>query len=115
LLSAYLAAAPWGYGYRSRNRQVVTLTQADDPIDMPEFALRCRVADLHWGHGSTCGVGDSCNDDGIALNIPHYVDTFEEESEFNLVGVRAERLKIKAELAELEAKMDGYLKEQGYL
>ena len=49
------------------------------------------------------------------LNIPRYVDTFEEEPEIDLMAVRAERLKLKAELAELEAKMDGYLKELGYL
>ena len=48
------------------------------------------------------------------LNIPRYVDTFEEEPEIDLMAVRAERLKLKAELAELEAKMDGYLKELGY-
>jgi type I restriction enzyme M protein len=48
------------------------------------------------------------------LNIPRYVDTFEEEDEIDLVAVRTERLKLKAELAELEAKMDGYLKELGY-
>jgi len=34
---------------RSCNWQVVTLVQAHDPIDMPEFGLRCRVADLFWG------------------------------------------------------------------
>lgn len=49
------------------------------------------------------------------LNIPRYVDTFEEEPEIDLLAVRAERLKLKAELAELEEKMDGYLKELGYL
>lgn len=48
------------------------------------------------------------------LNIPRYVDTFEEEAEIDLVAVRAERLRLKAELEELEAKMDGYLKELGY-
>jgi len=48
------------------------------------------------------------------LNIPRYVDTFEEEEEIDLVAVRAERLKLKAELAVLEGKMDGYLKELGY-
>ena len=31
-----------------------------------------------------------------------------------LAAVRAERLRLKAELAELEIKMDGYLKELGY-
>ncbi|WP_370335340.1 type I restriction-modification system subunit M [Parvularcula marina] len=49
------------------------------------------------------------------LNIPRYVDTFEEEEEIDLMAVRAEREKLKGELAELEIKMDGYLKELGYL
>ena len=48
------------------------------------------------------------------LNIPRYVDTFEEEEEIDLMAVRGEREKLKAELAELEDKMDGYLKELGY-
>jgi type I restriction enzyme M protein len=48
------------------------------------------------------------------LNIPRYVDTFEEEAEIDLVAVRTERLKLKEELAALEAKMDGYLKELGF-
>lgn len=48
------------------------------------------------------------------LNIPRYVDTFEEEAEIDLVAVRAERLKLKEELAVLEAKMDGYLRELGF-
>jgi type I restriction enzyme M protein len=48
------------------------------------------------------------------LNIPRYVDTFEEEAEIDLMAVRAEREKLKAELAELETKMDGYLRELGY-
>ncbi len=48
------------------------------------------------------------------LNIPRYVDTFEEEDEIDLVAVRTERLKLKAELAVLEEKMESYLKELGY-
>lgn len=48
------------------------------------------------------------------LNIPRYVDTFEEEEEIDLMAVRAEREKLKAELAVLEQKMDAYLKELGY-
>ena len=49
------------------------------------------------------------------LNIPRYVDTFEEEAEIDLMAVRAEREKLKAELVDLEVEMDGYLKELGYL
>lgn len=48
------------------------------------------------------------------LNIPRYVDTFEEEVEIDLMAVRAEREKLKTELAVLEEKMAGYLKELGY-
>jgi type I restriction enzyme M protein len=48
------------------------------------------------------------------LNIPRYVDTFEEEPEIDLMAVRKERKKLKSQLEGLEKKMDGYLKELGY-
>lgn len=48
------------------------------------------------------------------LNIPRYVDTFEEEEEIDLVAVRRERQQLKAELVYLEEQMAGYLKELGY-
>ena len=48
------------------------------------------------------------------LNIPRYVDTFEEEAEIDLMAVRRERQQLKAELAQLELQMDAYLKELGY-
>ncbi|MFS6538238.1 type I restriction-modification system subunit M [Idiomarina loihiensis] len=48
------------------------------------------------------------------LNIPRYVDTFEEEEEIDLMAVRAERQKLKAELDELENQMEKYLGELGY-
>ena len=48
------------------------------------------------------------------LNIPRYVDTFEEEVEIDLVAVRTERLQLQKELSVLEVEMEGYLKELGY-
>ncbi|MCC4593043.1 type I restriction-modification system subunit M [Xanthomonas campestris pv. cannae] len=48
------------------------------------------------------------------LNIPRYVDTFEEEAEIDLMAVRREREQLKGELAKLEEQMAGYLKELGY-
>ena len=48
------------------------------------------------------------------LNIPRYVDTFEEQAEIDLLAVRREREQLKAELATLEEQMAGYLKELGY-
>ena len=57
---------------------------------------------------------DALKDNDYNLNIPRYVDTFEAEAEIDLMAVRAERLVLKAQLAELEIKMDGYLAELGY-
>lgn len=34
---------------KSRNWAPAVLTQPDDPIEMPEFGLRCRVGDLYRG------------------------------------------------------------------
>jgi len=48
------------------------------------------------------------------LNIPRYVDTFEEEAEIDLLAVRKEREQLKAQLAELEIEMAKYLEELGY-
>ncbi len=48
------------------------------------------------------------------LNIPRYVDTFEEEEEIDLMAVREERLKLNQELSQLESEMEIYLKELGY-
>ena len=48
------------------------------------------------------------------LNIPRYVDTFEEEEEIDLMAVQAERKEIEVEIAKLNEQMDGYLKELGY-
>ena len=57
---------------------------------------------------------DEIKDNDYNLNIPRYVDTFEEEEEIDLMAVRAERQKLKKHLAALEEEMDGYLKELGY-
>jgi len=57
---------------------------------------------------------DEINENDFNLNIPRYVDTFEEEEEIDLMAVRREREELKAQLAGLETEMDGYLKELGY-
>jgi len=57
---------------------------------------------------------DEIKENDFNLNIPRYVDTFEEEEEIDLMAVRKEREALKAQLAELEIEMDGYLTELGY-
>ena len=54
-------------------------------------------------------------DNDYNLNIPRYVDTFEEEEEIDLVAVRAEREQLKTQLAELEVQIAKYLEELGYV
>jgi type I restriction enzyme M protein len=57
---------------------------------------------------------DEIKENDFNLNIPRYVDTFEEEAEIDLMAVRSERLALQKELADLEIEMAGYLEELGY-
>ena len=47
------------------------------------------------------------------LNIPRYVDTFEEEEIVDIEVTKTNIVKIEKELVEVKAKMSGYLKELG--
>ena len=47
------------------------------------------------------------------LNIPRYVDTFEEEAEIDIAAVEKDIEQLEAELVEVRAKMKQYLKELG--
>jgi len=48
------------------------------------------------------------------LNIPRYVDTFEEEEEIDIVAVQKEIDTLEIELKEVQAKMKQYLSELGF-
>ncbi len=52
-------------------------------------------------------------DNDYNLNIPRYVDTFEEESEIDLLAVKQEISSLESQLTSVRAKMDDYLKELG--
>ena len=47
------------------------------------------------------------------LNIPRYVDTFEEEAEVDIPAVQREIDALERELAQVQAQMNDYLKELG--
>jgi len=49
------------------------------------------------------------------LNIPRYVDTFEEEKEIDIHTVMAEIKELEAKRAELDKQIDVYLKELGLI
>ncbi len=47
------------------------------------------------------------------LNIPRYVDTFEEEEEVDIAATKQEINQLEKELVDVRKEMDGYLKELG--
>ena len=52
-------------------------------------------------------------DNDYNLNIPRYVDTFEEEEPIDIKAVMAEIKELEAKRAELDKEIDKYLKELG--
>lgn len=49
------------------------------------------------------------------MNIPRYVDTFEEEEEIDIHAVMTEIKELEAKRAELDKQIDVYLKELGLI
>lgn len=56
---------------------------------------------------------DEIKENDYNLNIPRYVDTFEEEEIIDIDAVNAEIAELKEQIAEVEAEMAKYLKELG--
>lgn len=48
------------------------------------------------------------------MNIPRYVDTFEEEEPVDIASTQKNIRVLKSELDSVEQKMEGYLKELGF-
>ncbi|MDR0840077.1 MAG: type I restriction-modification system subunit M [Christensenellaceae bacterium] len=56
---------------------------------------------------------DEIRENDFNLNIPRYVDTFEEEPDVDIEAVKAEIADIEAELADVQAQMSEYLAKLG--
>ena len=54
---------------------------------------------------------DEIKENEYNLNIPRYVDTFEEEAEVDIQAVQQEIVTLEAELEVVKKEMDKYLKE----
>ena len=78
--------------------QIVATYQARKNVD--KYAFVASLQDIQ--------------DNDYNLNIPRYVDTFEEEAEIDLLAVRSEREQLQTQLAALETQMAAYLEELGY-
>jgi type I restriction enzyme M protein len=57
---------------------------------------------------------DEIKENEFNLNIPRYVDTFEEEEEIDIVAVQKEIEEVEKELVEVKGEMEGYLRELGW-
>lgn len=64
---------------------------------------------------SHCASLQEIKDNDYNLNIPRYVDTFEEEEEIDIKAVMAEIKSLEAKRADLDAQIDVYLKELGII
>jgi len=78
--------------------KITTTVTARETVD--KYAYRATRAEIE--------------ENDFNLNIPRYVDTFEEEAEIDLMAVRKDRQALKAEMGDLETRMAAYLKELGY-
>ncbi|WP_210135533.1 N-6 DNA methylase, partial [Staphylococcus sp. GDX8P80P] len=58
---------------------------------------------------------DEIKDNDYNLNIPRYVDTFEEEEQIDLDQVQQQLVDIDKDIAEVESEINEYLKELGVL
>ena len=65
-----------------------------------KFAYRATVAEI--------------TENDFNLNIPRYVDTFEEEEPVDIAASQQEITSLKSELAVIETEMEEYLKELGF-
>lgn len=77
--------------------KVVAVYKAFEPVD--KYAYRASR--------------DEIRENEYNLNIPRYVDTFEEEEMIDIDKVRSNIADIEKELEEVQAQMDAYLKELG--
>ena len=75
------------------------------------LTYRHRINSDKYSHRASL---QEIRDNDYNLNIPRYVDIFEDEEEIDLLEIRKERELLKKQLADLELDMDNYLKELGY-
>ena len=81
-------------------QEAAPLTTEKGEVIEAKFAYRATIADLE--------------ENEFNLNIPRYVDTFEEEEQIDIPSTQQEIKVLKAQLSEVEKKMDEYLTELGF-
>jgi len=79
--------------------QIISSFQAFESVE--KYAYRANLAEI--------------KENDFNLNIPRYVDTFEEEEPVDIQAVQAEIIELESELVEVRKEMDEYLNELGLL
>ncbi len=91
---------------KASNQNELSQKHIEDIVD----AYQRRTDRPKFAHVATL---DEIKENQYNLNIPRYVDTFEEEELIDIDAVQANIARLKREIAEAEAQMDAYLKELG--
>lgn len=91
--------------YQAGKNQNILL---DEHLDKIVATVTARKEVEKYAHVATF---EEIKDNDFNLNIPRYVDTFEEEVEIDIVSVQAEIIALEAELADVRNKMTELLKD----
>lgn len=83
---------------------------SDEDVEKIVNTYRNREELDKFSHNATL---EEIADNDYNLNIPRYVDTFEEEAPIDLDQVQSDLKTIEAEIKEVEQEISGYLKELG--
>ncbi len=83
----------------------------DQDIEKIVKTYQCFETEAQYAYRATF---DEIKENDFNLNIPRYVDTFEEEEEVDILAVQKEIEQLEAELALPRQEMAVYLKELGY-
>lgn len=84
----------------------------DEDIEKIINAYRNKTEIEKFAHLATI---EELKENAFNLNIPRYVDTFEEEEEIDINAVMADIKKLESERAELDKQIEVYLKELGII
>ncbi len=82
----------------------------DMDLDHIVNTYRQRAVEDKYSYRATL---EEIRENDYNLNIPRYVDTFEEEKEIDIQAVQREIEDLEGQLTQVRAEMDGYLKELG--
>lgn len=97
-----------------KNQNKLRETDIDKIISTYEMFAK---GDMHPGvveeKYSYVATPDEIAENEFNLNIPRYVDTFEEEPEVDIASVQVEIGRLEKELEKVKGEMDKYLKELG--